>query len=979
MKMKRNRLISLLLVLAMMLALAPAVFAAEAAKVELNKTTTTIAVGDTDALTATLKDEKGDPVDGTVTWTSSDDTVATVSSNGLITGLKVGTATITAQVGSGEGAPKAECTVTVEQATVTVSTTLAAQNMPKGASNDQVQQKLDSVLNSALGNNAAKLTLSAKWMTDSFDSTKVDTARTFTKQLTLSDPDNYKFADNAESVTVTCEVTFRDAPAVTFKSKSYSAGGIQNTKVLNVAKDEANDSKKALQVSLEWTPDDASLTYQWFKGTTAVYSDSTYSAITSETALNYPSGASVGYTPSVSAAGTTYYVCKIVASKNDMETTSISDVFTVNVQSPLRVQLTRTYGTSTVGTRASFTATVQKFNTTKNTYETATYGTDYTSVAFAIVDSKLAALGSYSTTTSATSTVYVDLKAAGTTTLTATLYNSSSTVGTGSADITISAATAQTITQNPTSASYALLDETQLVNAVYTATRNASTNPVSYATPTKFVFQAINGSFSLNGSSSYSSTYTAYTYTTPRVGSVYFVPNTSYGFTSANVYVTYTAYDTNGNAVATGTVKFTGASSISYSASANTAVSFSATDFQTFFKQSMNNSSYATLSYVTFGTPYVSSGSATVGTLYYNNSYIYTNTQVPAASLGYVSYLPSNSLTSYTVSIPFTAYGYNGSYSYGTPTSTASGIVTIKVNDGHVIGMTGTSFQSAGVSTEIYTAYPSASYVRFTLPQSTVGKLYYGYSSIASKGTAVSYTDYFYNTNVYSSTQKSVNNVYFLPAAGCANSVSIGYTVYSSANVALGSGTVTFTVNKKTSSGYFSDVTASNTGNWSADAIDFLASNSIITGKDSYTFAPKANMTRGDFVLMLYRLAGKPSVSGVSNPFTDVKTTDYYYSAILWAYRNNVVTGVDAKTFAPKKNITREQIAATLYRLAGKPTATSSVTGYYDSSKIHSYALSAVKWAVGNGVLGGSGGYLNPTNNATRAEVAAMLHRYLTK
>ena len=138
-------------------------------------------------------------------------------------------------------------------------------------------------------------------------------------------------------------------------------------------------------------------------------------------------------------------------------------------------------------------------------------------------------------------------------------------------------------------------------------------------------------------------------------------------------------------------------------------------------------------------------------------------------------------------------------------------------------------------------------------------------------------------------------------------------------------------------------------------------------------------MTRGDFVLMLYRLAGKPSVSGLTNPFTDVSSANYYYAAVLWAYRNNVVTGVDSKTFAPKKNITREQIAATLYRLAGSPSASGSVTGYYDSSKIHNYALSAMKWAVANGVLAGSSGYLNPTSNANRAEVATMLHRYLTK
>ena len=210
--------------------------------------------------------------------------------------------------------------------------------------------------------------------------------------------------------------------------------------------------------------------------------------------------------------------------------------------------------------------------------------------------------------------------------------------------------------------------------------------------------------------------------------------------------------------------------------------------------------------------------------------------------------------------------------------------------------------------------------------------------------------------------------------------MTLTYTAYTSATATTGvSDTITFTITKKTASSIFNDVTASNTGKWSADAIDFLARNSIVEGGSYGTFNPNGNMTRGDFVLMLYRMAGKPSVSGISNPFTDVKSSDYYYNAILWAYRNDIVTGVDAKTFAPKKNITREQIAATLYRMAGSPSASGYLTGYYDYAKIHSYATNAMRWAISNGVITGSNGYLTPTNNATRAQVATMLHRYLTK
>ena len=346
-----------------------------------------------------------------------------------------------------------------------------------------------------------------------------------------------------------------------------------------------------------------------------------------------------------------------------------------------------------------------------------------------------------------------------------------------------------------------------------------------------------------------------------------------------------------------------------------------------------------------------------------------------------MSYTPSSSTHTYTVSIPFTAYG---TYYYGsTATKTVSGTVTIKVNDGHVITMVGTDFKSASIWSDITSKHPGVSYVSFSQPQSTVGKLYYGYTSIASKGSLVSYTDRFNNSNYnysYANTIKSIDGIYFVPAADCLDTVTLTYTAYTSATATTGvSDTITFTITKKTASSIFNDVTASNTGKWSADAIDFLARNSIVEGGSYGTFNPNGNMTRGDFVLMLYRMAGKPSVSGISNPFTDVKSTDYYYNAILWAYRNDIVTGVDAKTFAPKKNITREQIAATLYRMAGSPSASGYLTGYYDYAKIHSYATNAMRWAISNGVITGSNGYLTPTNNATRAQVAAMLHRYLTK
>ena len=117
----------------------------------------------------------------------------------------------------------------------------------------------------------------------------------------------------------------------------------------------------------------------------------------------------------------------------------------------------------------------------------------------------------------------------------------------------------------------------------------------------------------------------------------------------------------------------------------------------------------------------------------------------------------------------------------------------------------------------------------------------------------------------------------------------------------------------------------------------------------------------------------------MKNPFADVKSSDYYYDAVLWAYANSVVNGTGRSTFSPKKNVTREQLAAILYRYSGTPTTSGRLTSFTDADNVSSYATNAMKWAVGAGIITGSGSKLDPQGSATRAQVAAMLHRYLTK
>jgi hypothetical protein len=126
---------------------------------------------------------------------------------------------------------------------------------------------------------------------------------------------------------------------------------------------------------------------------------------------------------------------------------------------------------------------------------------------------------------------------------------------------------------------------------------------------------------------------------------------------------------------------------------------------------------------------------------------------------------------------------------------------------------------------------------------------------------------------------------------------------------------------------------------------------------------------------MLHRMLGEPAYTTTAS-FTDLKQ-DYYKAAVYWATENGVVQGQSATSFAPDKPITRQDLATILYRLAGSPTVTQSLSGYSDAGAISSYAKNAMAWAVKTGILTGyEDNTLKPLGQATRAEVCAMLMRY---
>ena len=179
----------------------------------------------------------------------------------------------------------------------------------------------------------------------------------------------------------------------------------------------------------------------------------------------------------------------------------------------------------------------------------------------------------------------------------------------------------------------------------------------------------------------------------------------------------------------------------------------------------------------------------------------------------------------------------------------------------------------------------------------------------------------------------------------------------------------------------FKDV---DTGKWYHVSIDYVLTHSIMNGVSGTSFAPNSNLTRGMLVQILFNLEGKPQSASAS--FSDVKVDAWYAKAVGWAAANKVVTGYADGTFRPNAAVTREQAAAILYRYAqskgidvsvGEDT---NILSYADALQASEYAIPALQWAVGAGVLNGkSGNLLAPTGTATRAEIAAIMQRWCEK
>ena len=502
---------------------------------------------------------------------------------------------------------------------------------------------------------------------------------------------------------------------------------------------------------------------------------------------------------------------------------------------------------------------------------------------------------------------------------------------------------ALTLGENDT---YVLLDGSKIAAAVKGAAKT---------TPSTFTFESpANGT--LYTTSAMSGTVSTTTkYSASEVSKMVYRPTRTTGTHT----IKYAAYDGSAQ-IATGTIiVMTSASTVEYHISANEKQQMSVSDFQRVYGSG--------LSTVTFGSNTDTRGALYKGSTTSSGKVGSESYSVSTGSnlLKNVYFIAGSTTSKYTVTIPFTASGSSGQM---------NGQLVVYVNDTHTLNSTGASFRSMGIANELTPDNATGS-TYITIDRIVGGKLYSAYTSIKNC-TALTSKD-LGSTKFYFSGSGSLDNLYILPLAD-SKSVEISYTIDGSTK-----GTLSFSVNQQTASNQFTDVSGSY--KWAANSVDFMYMNDIIKGnntKNPKLFGPGAKMTRAMLVTVLYRAAGEPSVTGITNKFTDNKQGKYYYNAVLWASNKGIVNGATATTFDPDGNITREQIAAILYRYAGSPSVTGSLSGYSDQAQVSSFAVTAMQWAVGSGIITGvtSGGKttLSAKGNATRAQVAVMLHRFLT-
>ncbi|MGO5114619.1 S-layer homology domain-containing protein [Candidatus Avoscillospira sp. LCP25S3_F1] len=464
-----------------------------------------------------------------------------------------------------------------------------------------------------------------------------------------------------------------------------------------------------------------------------------------------------------------------------------------------------------------------------------------------------------------------------------------------------------------------------------------------------------------------------YRYSTPYLDKVTFVPNSSFVGTAT---IPYTGWSTNGKSF-TGTVTidvYNSAQQISYTIRSGGVADFNAVDFDRLCEYYTGDP----LRYVRFTLP-----ASSRGVLYYD--YNTTSGSYGSKVSSYTNYYFSSS--PYLERVSFVADdGYAGTFEISfTGWSTAGKSFTstvqviVEAPQGpatiYYTAANGTvNFQSSDfVSACDDRGLGSLSSVRFQLPSSSQGKLYYRYNSSQSGSTSVQNT-----TSYYPSTTPRISDVTFVAAAGFSGQATVTYTGTDSRGNTY-QGQIRINVPIAGTSRYFNDLT---NYAWAVSSIDRLYEMGVVTGTGGGRFSPQNSISRGDFMLMLDRAFDFADVSGTG--FTDVPAGSYYGSAIASAKALGIATGYANGTFQPNAPVTRQDAMVFLKRaMAADGWNMGSgdrlmLQGFRDGAYVAEYAVDAVSTMVGYGILtGNNNSELNPTAYMSRAEMAVVLTRVL--
>ena len=974
MKKTMSRLLAVALVLAMVCAMIPAAMAA-AGDVTANVDKETCAIGDTLAFRGSV--EGG----GTITWTSSAPTIVTnpaetVSGSGVFnaTALKCGTATITA-ASSADATKKKEITVKVQ-----CSAACTADNCDCTASHT----------GACTGTNCTAVT-GISVVNKTFTMKKTDAP----VQIMVKEKHKCGSVADTDATGVTFTALNPDIATVTdgkvtavyagtdVKQASFTVtkGGFTDVVVVTVANIPAvtatiaaasgkTDYKTGEAISLTATPGggyttEGTYSYQWKKDG---------NVLTGKTAQTlYISSATTG------DAGS--YTCVVTSKKTGSpDMSQESNALAINVTAPAyTVSLTPVSGLSLkAGEYGYVYATIMQG---ANVYKTPT------TVYFTSTSSSNATVSSSANTnaTNGTATATVSALKKGTTSIYATVSIGGQSYTSNAVSVSVTSSyTMDTINYESDSDGYATFDGYDFAKAF----KDATGYTLSYV---NFTSQYGGQLYKDADSTSNSNKVTSSTdcYYNPSSSSRVDLDKVTFIVDSdkKSHYAEFTAYGSGVTATGKVTIDGTGTASgdIVYYVSSEDTVALDEDDFQSFFEDEYSKGTLEHVKFLVGDATYY--GTSAYGWLYESDASsakkvsastrFYYEADSKQDDLDAVVFTAGTRTSTYTVKIPFTATGKDKN----DRPRTVDGKLVIEVNGSSRVTITtdGATFDElklvkALTPKNVSSSKLSSYYIQFN--KVTGGTLYDYYKSALNNEEWSRRDKFYFDAD---DEEYDLGDVFFLPKSNV-KSAEITYTLYRESGknsyTEVDSGKITFKVEQAKVTVTFTDIPA-NVNAWAGEAIEYMAKQGYVTGTGSKTFSPNTNMSRGMLVTVLYRMAGEPSVSGIANPFKDVVKGAYYYNAVLWAYNKGIVTGKGAGKFAPNDNVSRQEIAAFIYRYAGKPTATGSLLGFNDYKSVSAYATDAMKWATRNEVITGIGGKLVPNAAATRAQVATMLYRYI--